>query len=283
MIIASFTTIPDRLEAGLPERCIKSLLAQTRAADLILLNIPYVSSKGTPYDKQAADSLVGPSVVVNWMMTDYGPITKLFGTLEYIERKGIKGARILLVDDDVTYAPWTFERLLDANLPAAGFISRDPVIAWGSVQDTVWKNRGSSAAPAALLETYAGVVYNADLFLPFAPFKKWFLGLPAFCRKADDIVIAAWVQQKGVPLIRLPSGEDSANHDAKGTTELFRENLVGNNNTVLQYFFDRFYFMMWQTILSILRAVIVSYGWIGVAVAIIVFILVQGRSWKKLF
>ena len=119
--------------------------------------------------------------------------------------------------------------------------------------------------------------------MPFAPFKKWFLELPAFCRKADDIVIAAWVQQKGVPLIRLPSGEDSATHDAKGTAELFRENLVGNNNAVLQYFFDRFYFMMWQTILSILRATIVSYGWIGVAVAIIVFILLQSHSWKKLF
>lgn len=271
MIIASFTTIPERLDKGLPERCIQTLLRQTRKADLILINIPRVSRKGVAYDVEKATGLEEQGVVVNWLDEDYGPVTKLFGTLDYIERKGLTGVQIILVDDDVKYDPRCFELLLAAGQKAAGFVSRDPVLEWGFVSGTEWHDKGQGET--AFLETYAGAVYDADLFLPFAGIRDWIHGLPPFCQRADDILIGAWMARKGVVPQRL-DGMASA-HDAEGTAELRHDNVGGDNNNVavLQHLFNDFEFMRLQTALSLMHAVLAQIWWIllimGIALIVI--------------
>ncbi len=271
MIIASFTTIPERLDKGLPERCIQTLLRQTRKADLILINIPRISRKGVVYDVEKAKGLEEQGVVVNWLDEDYGPVTKLFGTLDYIERKGLKGVQIVLVDDDVKYDPRCIELLIASGQKAAGFVSRDPVLEWGFVSGTKWHDKGQ--APTAFLETYAGAVYEADLFLPFVEMRDWINGLPPFCQRADDILIGAWMARKGVVPMRL-DGMASA-HDAEGTTELRHDNVVdGDNNVaVLQYLFNDFEFMHLQTALSLMHAVLAQIWWIllimGIALIVV--------------
>jgi len=237
MIIASFTTIPERLDKGLPRRCIETLLAQERRADLILINIPRISRKGKIYDQQAAEALNQVGVIVNWTDKDYGPITKLFGSLDYIEKHGIKDARIIMIDDDVKYEPWVFKRLINEGGQATGFVSRDAVFKNGRLVSTEWKNKG--AEETTLLETYAGVIYDANLFLPYSDLRNWYSQLHAKCHNADDIVIAEWINRKGVALNRLHSDKDSAAHDSGGTPELRTNNLSGNNLEVLQYFIDQ--------------------------------------------
>jgi len=261
MLIVSFSTIPERLEKGLPERCVKTLLAQDRPADIILLNIPHVSRKGQSYNKELTHSLEKQGVIINWVNKDYGPITKLFGTLDYIERNNIKDVRIILADDDVEYKPWVFRKLLNDGGRAGGFISRDPVIEWGRIKTTVWLNKETSST--ALLETYAGVIYDASLFLPYKSFKEWYLQLPSECHNADDIVIAAWVHRQGIQPMRLSTTEDSYSHDSAGTTQLNEINNGKDNNTyVIQYFFDQFEFQPWQTIVTYIMTLIIRFGWI---------------------
>jgi hypothetical protein len=263
MIIASFTTIPSRLEKGLPSRCIKTLQAQERPADLILINIPLLSRKGVAYDTSAAERLQQKGVIVNWVDMDYGPITKLFGTLAYIEKHQIKNARIILVDDDVEYKPWAFRRLIDEGGRASGFVSRDPVYnSWGRIINTKWLNRGGGET--ALLETYAGVIYDADLFLPYSQMREWYMELPAMCHNADDIVIAEWVHRKGVKLNRLALTNDSVSHDADGTEQLRDINVFGTNNImVLQYFADNtiWRWILWILALVCIVAAVIVYMW----------------------
>jgi hypothetical protein len=281
MIIVSFTTIPERLEKGLPERCIKTLLAQDRPADIILLNIPRKSRKGHTYNKELTQSLEEEGVIINWVDKDYGPITKLFGTLDYIERHNIKEARIILADDDVEYKPWNFRKLIEEGGKAGGFVSRDPVLEWGRVKETVWLNKGS--APTAILETYAGVIYDASLFLPYASFKEWYLGLPSECHNADDIVISAWVQRQGVIPMRLSTTEDSYKHDSAGTTQLNEiNNGQGNNTYVTQYMFDHFDFQHWQTLLSYIITILIRFWWLLVLICVAVVWYIQGPRMKRL-
>jgi hypothetical protein len=266
MLIVSFTTIPDRLEKGLPERCIQTLLRQETKVDLILVNIPRVSRKGVTYNAEKANALEETGVIVNWVETDAGPITKLFGTLDYIEKHNIHDARIVLVDDDVEYEPWMIQHLLAANQAAAGFVSRDPILSWGRISGTTWLNK--EQAPTAFLETYAGVMYDASLFLPYANIRDWVASLPSNCHNADDILIGAWVQRKGVISMRLASEKDPYKHDAAGTTELRSINLGDNNDIVVQYLFDNFEFPHWQTPLSYAFALFFHFWWILLLFAI---------------
>jgi hypothetical protein len=281
MIIASFTTIPSRLDKGLPERCIRSLLAQKTPADLILVNIPQVSRKGISYNQARAAALERPGVVINWISQDYGPITKLMGTLEYIERQGIKGARIILVDDDVEYDPMTFGRLITEGGCAAGFVSRDPVVILGHVTSTLWLDSAKVRTKTAFLETYAGVIYNADLFAPLSEFRNWVLSLPSMCQNADDIVIGAWISRRGCQPIRLPSRGVAAQHDAEGTEQLNEINLNGNNTAVLRYFYDYFYFSEWQSTLTMLVALMRRslMCWWVMALLLVIPALVYKESW----
>jgi hypothetical protein len=245
-------------------------LSQNKKADLILVNIPRISQRGVVYNKALASQLEQPGVIINWLDTDYGPITKLYGTLDYIEQHQLTGVRIILVDDDVQYESWQFQRLMDETHPAVGYVSRNPILSWGRVTDTEWIY--GSSGRTAILETYAGVIYDASIFLPFDEFREWERSLPMNCRKADDMTIAAWVHRRGHIPYRLEATINLI-HDSAGTEELNKLNIVGNNTAVLQILFDRFEFAPWQSILSYLISALV-YTW-PILIVLIVMVWVK--------
>jgi len=280
MLIASLTTIPERLDAGLAERSIQSLLAQTRRPDLVLVNVPRESLKGVRYDAakaNALESLLPGVVVVNWVSRDWGPITKLLGALEYMEaRPHLRSASatnmwLLLADDDCSYMPWVADHLLHEaqrqNKRAVGFAGRSPRFGmWGNVASAEWLS-GQHVENVAFLETYAGVLYDVGLFAPLAAMWAWIEKLPPNCLQADDILIGAWINR--LPLVPVQSilaavGDRGSNvHDAGDTPELRNQNVVGDNNVrVLQHLMDHLEFRRWHTTMSRFRADLLRSRWL---------------------
>lgn len=130
MIIVGLTTIPERLEKGIIKKCLKSILNQTIQADYIVVNIPKISTKGVKYNYHATRKLLklDKKIIIRWGIKDEGPITKLFGTLDFIKSKGIINGKIILVDDDVEYNKLVIEYLISKNYPAVGFVGVKPSI-----------------------------------------------------------------------------------------------------------------------------------------------------------
>ena len=269
MLIVSFTTIPERLNIGLPAILLNNILQQTRKPDCILVNIPEVSRKGVVYDKGKAEELakLDPSVTLNWVSTDYGPITKLMGALEYIDAHGLHGAQICLVDDDCAYIPSMIGDLLvvkeEKKLCAVGYSGRTLVIQDGKFVDAVFNglekaviftdlqysfdfyDSGTKDAlmKTSFLETYAGAVYNADMFLPLNEFKDWYGGLSKEVISADDIVIGAWINKKGCRPSLVRAKQLTVNTNEKGTPSLVMENVFHDTNTkVCKYFIENGYY-----------------------------------------
>lgn len=266
-IIATLTTIPERLEKGLTKRCLDSLRAQTRAPDLILLNVPRRTRKGLTYNLgklKEIEAAASSVVKINFLDEDDGPITKLTGALRFLQerkqRKQLKHEEddedmnlqhLFIVDDDCAYAPDSLETLLEARrrLSAAagaagvagaalGFVSRDARYGnSGELVDLHW-TRGMMGAssehelvPTTFLENYAGALYDARLFEPLDAFLTWVAdSVPQHASFADDIIIGRWLQMKGVRPMRVAWTKWPVQHDAASTPELRDFNLAGDNN-----------------------------------------------------
>jgi hypothetical protein len=169
MIIVGLTTIPERLKKGVIKKCIKSIVNQTIPVDYIVVNIPEVSSKGVKYDYHAAHELVklDKKIIIRWGINDEGPITKLFGTLDFIKSKGIIDGKIVLVDDDVEYHKLAIEYLISQNYPAVGFVGRQSSvnIVTNKVKDLIFRNEHSSRIEGIdFIETFASVCYDLNSF-----------------------------------------------------------------------------------------------------------------------
>jgi len=259
MLIVSFTTIPDRLDLGLPTTTIQSILQQTHRPDILLINIPEVSRKGVVYKKEKAEELekLDPSVKINWLSNDYGPITKLMGTIEYIDAHKIEDALICLVDDDGSYVPTMIEELIRARkenkVSALGYAGRTMIIQESIVIDTVYNAviplpfgislnlfDRSSTEPlreTSFLETYAGVLYDAKLFLPCHSFLEWYKSLPKDVKSADDIIIAAWICKQKVNPYIVNKNTYTVVCDEKNTPALNTQNIAEENNNKISTYF----------------------------------------------
>jgi hypothetical protein len=109
----SLTTIPSRFNKI--NICIDSLLNQSIKPHKIIINIPRMYSFRFKNSVLACDiiNLINKYsytniVYINIIDNDYGPGTKLIGTLisNIIEKDN---AHIILVDDDITYDKWFLE------------------------------------------------------------------------------------------------------------------------------------------------------------------------------
>ena len=113
-VVASLTTLPSRI--GLLEPTLWSLCHQTRRPDRIVLAIP-PSSRREKRGYELPDFLVDgtfPSGLIEVVRTtdDYGPGTKLLGAMPVLPRECV----LVVVDDDVEYAPHVVEGLATAQL-----------------------------------------------------------------------------------------------------------------------------------------------------------------------
>lgn len=109
-VLVGVTTLPSRIDRLRPT--VESLRAQTRPPDRILVCVPARSVR-----EGCAYALPGwlattPGVEVIRCETDWGPATKLLGCLSPVGAD----ACLIVVDDDMVYAPFLVERLAEAQL-----------------------------------------------------------------------------------------------------------------------------------------------------------------------
>ena len=104
MIYVSITTIPQRIKNL--NKSVKSLLNQTRKPDKIFINIPfkYKRFSETIVDNQFPK--FDNNVVEITRCEDYGPGTKLLGSLNKLQKDSL----LILADDDHTYEDYMIEK-----------------------------------------------------------------------------------------------------------------------------------------------------------------------------
>jgi hypothetical protein len=264
MIVVGLTTIPERLDKGLTRRCVESMIDQSVRPDFIVVNVPEISAKGVKYDKDKAFDLsrLDPRVVVNWGVSDEGPITKLFGTLDFISSRSISQGKILLVDDDVKYARRLVQVLTEHPKRAVGFAGRKCITENGDVKDLYfYDERYKEEMEASFLETFAGVCYDISLF-DVHDMRRWTKTLPPDCFFVDDIVIGAWLWKRKVKPTKVLTDEKLYNHDAQDTPQLSHTNLSSRNVIVARqlhamgYFNDRPSSMKYITFILLMCVVV---------------------------
>ena len=104
MIYVSITTIPQRIKNL--NKSVKSLLNQTRKPDKIFINIPF---KYKRFSETIADNQIPKfdnNVVEITRCEDYGPGTKLLGSLNKLQKDSL----LILADDDHTYEDYMIEK-----------------------------------------------------------------------------------------------------------------------------------------------------------------------------
>jgi hypothetical protein len=250
MIVISFTTIPERLEKGLPEICINSLLEQSIKPDYIIVNIPEISKKGQKYSEFKAKKLelLSDAVRVQFGIKDQGPITKLVPTLDFIKKKKIEKALIILVDDDCVYNKFMIENLITTKkkypdelvIGTAGRIKQHNKLEHIGVSGYN-NNTITDHIYVDIIETFAGVLYDYDLFKE-TDFVEWLSEFPDFVMLADDIILSFWSKKQGVKLYKIIQNvPELVKHNPMKTTELNIINDNGGNNEMVYDFFEDYF------------------------------------------
>ena len=104
MIYVSITTIPQRIKNL--SKSVKSLFNQTRKPDKIFINIPF---KYKRFSEAIVDNQIPKfdnNVVEITRCEDYGPGTKLLGSLNKLQKDSL----LILADDDHTYEDYMIEK-----------------------------------------------------------------------------------------------------------------------------------------------------------------------------
>jgi hypothetical protein len=104
MIYVSISAIPQRLK-NLNET-IESLLNQTRKPDKIFINIPYKYKRFNQIVDDNQLPKVDNSIVEITRCEDYGPGTKLLGSLNKLKKNSL----LILADDDHIYKDYMIEK-----------------------------------------------------------------------------------------------------------------------------------------------------------------------------
>ena len=104
MIYISISTIPQRLKHL--NKSVNSLLNQTKKPDKIFVNIPY---KYKRFNETVEDNQIpkfDSSIVEVTRCEDYGPGTKLLGSLNQFKKNSL----VILADDDHIYKDYMIEK-----------------------------------------------------------------------------------------------------------------------------------------------------------------------------
>lgn len=104
MIYVSISTIPQRVKYL--NKSVDSLLNQTRKPDKIFVNIPYKYKRFSEIVEDNQIPKFNSGIVDVTRCEDYGPGTKLLGSLNKFEKNSL----IILVDDDHIYEDYMIEK-----------------------------------------------------------------------------------------------------------------------------------------------------------------------------
>ena len=106
MIYVSVTTIPQRIKTI--NKSIESLINQTVKPDKIFINIPKIYKR---FKKKIEDNEIPnfPEIVEVTRCNDFGPGTKLLGSINKIDKNSL----LILADDDHVYDNFMIEKFND--------------------------------------------------------------------------------------------------------------------------------------------------------------------------
>jgi hypothetical protein len=195
LVIASFTTIPSRINLILPT--VLSLLRQTYTIDRIELNLPYICERtNETYEIPAWLPDVSPRLHI-YRTPDYGAITKIAPTL--LRHKDEPNVYVWAVDDDRTIPSHTLAVLLgtvDSTHPAAlGFVGG--LINWGGrVFPAVARNEYRRVD---VLTGFGTVLYPPGCIRDDFETYLEMVSADPDARKSDDITLANYFAKVGVP------------------------------------------------------------------------------------
>lgn len=205
-VIVSLTTIPGRIHKLQP--MLTSLLRQTQKVDKIVVNVPAVYKKWPDAATvHIPGFMVHPRIVVNRRCEDHGPITKVLGTIPYLE----KGALYIYIDDDHVYPP----TLVDSHIRAHQVCPRTVFVGRGSIMDKTTHIR--TLMQAALMHSHwfhrvhtADGVQGVSLYVDDLNWTQltqdalaWHSEVPLSV-SADDIVLSHLFWQQGLAIRIAP-------------------------------------------------------------------------------
>lgn len=195
-VVVSLSTIPSRVKYV--SKIIRYLLEQTYPIDRIYLNIPY-------WSKREQKEYPLPECPHSDRLTilrceDYGPITKLYPTLQ--EEKDPQ-TLIITLDDDTDYSPDRIQTLVHwaQRFPEAAIGGTGMIIGnfWNAISPVHQPHR---LTPVDILEGYSGCAYRRKFF------DQNLIDYSQAPREAfyhDDVWISGKLAEKGIPRYVHPS------------------------------------------------------------------------------
>lgn len=216
-VVVSLTTFLGRLQ-GL-NSTLQSMTSQSFQPDRIIVHIPKIAyrvkiSETLALQQQEYISILkqqfGDKVLFNFIDRDFGPSTKLLGTLllpEYQHQDTI----IITVDDDFIYHPHLVKYLYFYSLKYPNSViatrceelvnSRDA----GAVNSTrkySWKGvRKHESECKGWFMGYKGVLYRYKFFEDHSVFNTSLV--PASCRLHDDVFLSGTVRANGIKIMMI--------------------------------------------------------------------------------
>jgi hypothetical protein len=189
-IVVSLSTTPHRIDKISPT--LNTILAQTAPIKAIYLNIPYVFKReNTAY--QIPESLLSNQKIKILRSDDYGPATKLLGTLANTDLPA--NAIIITLDDDVYYpANLVLHLAFKAKQHperAIGIIGANPD---PDAELGITKIHQNDAL-VSILQGYAGVAYRRHFFDNSV---FGILNTTAECINSDDIYLSHYLARHGI-------------------------------------------------------------------------------------
>jgi hypothetical protein len=189
-IVVSLSTTPHRIDKIGPT--LATILAQKAPIKAIYLNIPYVFRRdNTAY--QIPESLLNNHKIKILRSEDYGPATKLLGTLANTDLPA--NAIIITLDDDVFYPDNIVLQLAFKAKQhperAIGIIGANPD---PDAELGITKIHENDAL-VSILQGYAGVAYRRHFFDNSI---FGILNTPPECINSDDIYLSHYLARHGI-------------------------------------------------------------------------------------
>ena len=211
-LVYSLTTNPERVFSIW--RTIDSLLKQEWLPDLIQVNIPHVFLRtNQTYDNLDSIEILKHPLVKVHRCRDYGPITKLVGTLE---TEKDPETLIVVVDDDWMYINYDARMMRERAAAEPDFAvvghCGDPIITnpesdfWVPPFTNFHTNSKSSPCCCRFLEGFGSVGYrvrffqNASAPVSFTQYLDVVLQHKK-CFRTDDLVISNYLALQGIQAV----------------------------------------------------------------------------------
>lgn len=224
-LVVSLSTLPSRLGGIKP--VIESILNGTVCPDVIYLNLPeYSKREGIEY--KITDELlnISPKLKINNTKDDYGPVTKLYPTLE---QETDPETIIICIDDDIEYDPRLIETLLQSSQQYPDkciCLSGWNYINLGNIMTFPLYFPYFFVRKVDILQCYGGVLYKRKFFDNLSLFKKYMELTPCFT--TDDITISKYLKERGIEIFMIPSSIKNKNLHRQKTSALSDFNTSNN-------------------------------------------------------